>query len=340
MILHRKLNNIKNFLIDYRDSAKRLDKVKAQYNYENLKKVRISCLNTAFDKFIRLQTKQQLGVCGNTAFITAFNPDINLIVNKRNPFIPLSSNTDKNWLLHIEPPGYIKKLDMANDKKVKNYSRVYTSAPELFEKGGRFIASPPFVHWHLAVSSYTTGNNMIYDFDFLRGNTNVPQKEASLVAINSSINDLPGHKLRADFITMLCEKNLKFDLYGSTIWSKYKQYKNDAPNGKWPVYSRSKYVLVIENEVSPYYWSEKFTDAVLCYSMPIYYGSPKIGEYFPEGSYITIDIKKASAFDDLQDILNSDYYEKNIHKLIEARHLILTKYNMFNFIDHEIYNLH
>ncbi len=339
MRLNLGLNSLKKFGIDLLESYKMKQKIGKKYNINDLKKARISVLDNTFNNFIKLQTPQQLGVWGDTAFITTFNPDFNIVINKPNPFVPLSNNIDTNWLLHIEPPGYIRKLGLAAPHITEKFGRVYTCDPELYEQGGKYIASPPYVHWHLALSSYTNNaDNMVYDYDFLKGYDTIPDKNIVLASINSNMNDLPGHKLRADFVTAMCDNNVNFDLYGTSNWAKFKQYKGPTIFGKWPIYSKAKYVLAIENEISPLYWTEKFTDAILCYSMPIYYGSDKISDYFPEGSYIPLDINKKSAIDELKSIINSDYYEKNLPALIEARNLILNKHNLFNFLDTEINN--
>jgi hypothetical protein len=331
------VKDFRNLSDDFLESRVRISTIKKNSRYSDLKKVRISVRGGTFSQFIKLQTPHQLGVLGNTAFVSVINPDVDLVINKPNSCLPLRRETEKNWLLHIEPPGYIQKLEMNRLKLVEKFGRVYTSDPKLYEQGGKFIASPPYVHWHLAISSYNQNlGSKVYDFDFLESISKPPVKEVSLVTINSSINDLPGHKLRADFISMISNNHLDFSLYGSKKWSIYKQYKGTAPEGKWPIYSKSKYVLVIENEISDFYWTEKFTDAILCYSMPIYYGCPKIKNYFPEGSYVPLDITKPSAQDDLRAILESDFYERNLPKLIEARNLILHKLNLFNFIDSEI----
>ncbi len=335
----KSIRNLKNLLIDFSESRARIKRIRRE-NYKFLKKVRISTKDGIFSNFIKLQTPQQLGVWGKTAFVTTLNPDIELVLNKPNPWVNLRRDIEKNWMLHIEPPGYIRKLNMANPETMKKFGRVYTSDPNLYEKGGKFIASPPYVHWHLALSSYTHNpENKVYDFDFLKSQ-GVPEKEVSLVTINSKINDLPGHKLRAEFTSRISESNLEYGLYGTENWSTFKQYKGRTLNGKWPIYSKSKYVLAIENEVSDYYWTEKFTDAVLCFCIPIYYGCPRIKEYFPEGSYIPLDITKKSAVDDLRDLLASGFYEKNIPNLLKARELILAKHNMFSFIESEVNKSH
>ncbi len=332
------LINIKNLFNEFIESQERVKRIKKVKNDFNLaRKVRISVKNHIFSNFIKLQTPGQFGIWNRTAFVYQLHPDLDLVINKPNPYLRLNNNVEKNWMLHIEPPSYIRRLGMDNQNILEKFGRVYTSAPHLYEQGGRFIASPPYVHWHLAFSSYTNNKeNFAYDYDFLKNQNEIPEKTANLVTINSRINDLPGHKLRSEFISKISESNLDFELYGTPNWAICKQYKGAAPNGKWPIYSKSKYVLAIENEISDYYWTEKFTDAILCFSMPIYYGSPKIGNYFPEGSYIALDITKNSAIDDLRDILKSDFFERNWPNLLKARELILTRHNMFSFIDREL----
>lgn len=326
----------KYLLEDVRQGGERVNLLKRSFDYNSLRKVRISS-HGKFEHFVKLQTPEGLGVWNNTAFVQSRDREVDLVINKRNPFLKLHRDVDRNWLLHIEPPGYIEKLKLNEGKEMERYGKVFTSSPELIEKGGRYIASPPYVQWHLAVNSYTNGNDAtVYDYDFLLNcdETKIVEgKENLMSVVNSNINNLPGHKLRADFIADLCTRGMKFNLFGHSYWSKYIQYKGNAPSGKWPAFLTSKYILVIENEVSPYYWTEKFTDAILCYCIPIYYGSSRIGEYFPEGSYIPLDITKSLAFDDIQSIIRSDFYERNFDKLLKARELVLTTHNLFNFID-------
>lgn len=336
MNLKRLLRNLKNLIGEFAESLKRVPRIKAHYSYANLRKVMISVEDHQFSKFIKLQTPDRLGVWNQTAFVTVRNPTVHVVINKINPCVKLHEDTNRNWLIHIEPPGYVSTLNLDAVELLKKFGRVYTSDPRLYSQGGRFIASPPYVHWHLGYSSYS--NAFQYDYNFLAGFEGIPEKNVNLVAINSSIMTLPGHRLRAAFIEKICKAGLDFELHGAPSWSAYPQYKGRAADGKWPVYSRSRYVLAIENDVSDYYWTEKFTDAVLCFCMPIYFGSPRIGQYFPEGSYIELDITKETALEDLKAILASNYYERNIPNLIRARELILKKHNLFSFIDAELNN--
>ena len=48
----------------------------------------------------------------------------------------------------------------------------------------------------------------------------------------------------------------------------------------------------MENAVIPDYWTEKIADCFLAWTLPIYYGCPNLEDYFPEKSFIRIDIEK------------------------------------------------
>ncbi|PZX19164.1 glycosyl transferase family 10 (putative fucosyltransferase) [Breznakibacter xylanolyticus] len=335
-----KLRSLFSFYRDYRASHRRLFGIKQNNGIKNYKTISISVQDHTFEEYITSQTKENTGIIENVLFATKIMPDVQVVINKPNPYVPLWSKTGEKWLIHIEPPGYIKQLGMNRSKNLDKFTRVYTSDPALYSQGGKYIASPPYVHWHLEISSYSKTNQCLYDFDFLESQTEAPIKSVNLTVINSNINNLPGHQNRAQFIQNLCESGFDLALYGGSKWTKYSQYINSAPNGKWPIYSISRYVLVIENEVAPYYWTEKITDTLLCWSMPIYFGAPNIGEYLPQGSYINIDINNPDAIDILKQIIESDFYEKNISNIAKARQLILNNLNLFSFIKDEFNLFH
>jgi hypothetical protein len=66
--------------------------------------------------------------------------------------------------------------------------------------------------------------------------------------------------------------------------------------------------------------------------MPIYIGSNKILQYFPQGSLIQIDPNAKNVEDQLGMILSSDLFERNIDSIALARNLILKRYQLFPFL--------
>ena len=49
---------------------------------------------------------------------------------------------------------------------------------------------------------------------------------------------------------------------------------------KWEGLLPYHYSIVIENAQEPYYFTEKIIDAMMCNTIPIYWGTPNIGDYF------------------------------------------------------------
>ena len=107
---------------------------------------------------------------------------------------------------------------------------------------------------------------------------------------------------------------------------------------KWDGLIDYSYSLAIENCCMDNYFTEKFTDCILAWSIPIYYGCPNINIYFPKDCYYWLDINSPNCFEELNNILNIPITEKQIKSLKIARDLILNKYNVWNTVNTIIIN--
>ncbi|PKQ45753.1 hypothetical protein [Confluentibacter flavum] len=325
------LRDIKNLTDDFRGAYKRKGLLR-----DDLLKVRVSSHRGAYNDFIIDQTPNRSGIINNTIFYNSLYSDFDFVINRPNKGI--NYKKDKSFLLHIEPPSYVNKLGLSSINILNKFNKVYTSDPYLIEKNDeRYIPSAPYVHWHLGSNSHINKvkDEYIIDYDFLL-HADYPKKTDNFSVINSNLMNIGGHKVRAEFLEKFCKTGYDFNLYGGHKWSEFKQYIDNAPNGKWFPYSKSRYILVIENEKAPFYWSEKFADAILCYATPIYYGCSNMADFFPEGSYYPIDIQRPDAIEEIISIVESDFHEKNIENLIKARTLIFEKHNMFSFMNRVI----
>lgn len=213
------------------------------------------------------------------------------------------------WAIMQEPPQGRNKF-IHKGKPI--YYRIYTQ--DITLKGPQYIHSYGAMPWHID-----------RDYDSL-SSCNVPHKTKKLSWITSNKIIFSGHILRMNFLNKLSSQ-VEFDLWG----------RGFSPiTDKWEGLAPYKYSLAIENYRGPFYWSEKISDCFLAWSMPIYYGCTNITDYFPEESMIQIDIKNPDVVDYIQEVVNSDLWIKRRNVIIEARNLILNKYQLMPFLANQI----
>ena len=107
---------------------------------------------------------------------------------------------------------------------------------------------------------------------------NEKTKMCSLIASNK--RDLPGQKLRHEMVGHVVDKQLDVDVMGRG----YAPFETKA-DGLAPY----RYSVVIENSQERNYFSEKVIDAVLCETVPIYWGCPNIADFLPTDGMILCD---------------------------------------------------
>jgi hypothetical protein len=138
------------------------------------------------------------------------------------------------------------------------------------------------------------------------------------------------------FLRKLDQSTLNVAIWGrGASLNSLENYKGYLLN-KWDAHSKFKYSIVIENSKSDLYWTEKFVDSILGFSLPLYHGATDIGNYFPEDSFIRIDITDPYCLDQIEAVWRNDPYTRCLPAIIKARRLILMKYNLYAFIDGEL----
>lgn len=160
-----------------------------------------------------------------------------------------------------------------------------------------------------------------------------PEKKCLLSIVSSNKRFSKGHEQRYQFALALKSYfGDRIDLFGRGI---------RGFDDKWDVLAPYKYSIVIENSSSPYYVTEKLTEAFLSYTFPIYYGCTNLEEYYPRGSFETIDIWDIDgAIGVIERILSKeDHYSQHLRDITTSRNLYLQKYQIFPSLSHIIHTL-
>lgn len=100
-------------------------------------------------------------------------------------------------------------------------------------------------------------------------------QEVSLIA--SAKKDHPGHQLRHQIVAYLQAQMPQAQILGRGYTPFVEKSDGLAP---------FRYSVVIENVQEPNYFSEKLIDAILCETVPIYWGCPNIADFFDTNAMI------------------------------------------------------
>ena len=147
-----------------------------------------------------------------------------------------------------------------------------------------------------------------------------PEKTAGLSWITSDLRTLRGHRRRMDFLEALRRQDIPFDLYGRGF--------RPIPD-KWDGLAPYRYSIAFENSDAPAYFSEKVMDCFVTLTMPIFFGTPHLGRFFPEGSFVRLDPDDPDVFERLRAVVASDRWRTGRPALLAARRLVLERYNLF-----------
>lgn len=160
-----------------------------------------------------------------------------------------------------------------------------------------------------------------------------PKKTKLLSWITGGGYASPGTRNRIDFMKRFTDEYPGIlDLHGRNTdefdLSSIEDYKGPLES-KWAALDPHEYTFAFENTYEPNYMSEKFNDAILAGCIPIYWGMTNIGDYYPEGSFVEVDITEKDAPEKVMRILESGYREEHLNDLYFARHLLINRYQFW-----------
>lgn len=201
---------------------------------------------------------------------------------------------------------------------IKRYSKCYTR-----QFGHLLTNRPPEAerhpHYHLGRGYYWWYiGRRFQEYDNLK----LPPKDRLISVISSSKRmRYTKHAKRYELASRLSAAIPEMDWFGKGVKPFDKKYKVLEPY---------KYHVTIENHIGEHHWSEKLADVFLAECLPLYAGDPIIGEIFPENSFIPIPIDDPKAAAEIiKSAIANNEYEKRRDAILEAKRLVLEKYNFF-----------
>lgn len=216
----------------------------------------------------------------------------------------------ENTILLTYEPSSVKYY---GDDYANQFAYVLTShEPTMLSHAGRHDV-PPVGKWYYG----GVGDAL--------GLTSPPQKGRQIcIFLSAKRMGHTLHRKRFVFQERLIRLLPELDIFGRGF--RFVDKKADCLN-----YYR--YTVAMENHVAPHHWTEKLSDSFLGYCLPFYFGCPNAATYFPEESFIPIDIDDPrSAADTIRAAMARGEYERRLPAIVEARRRVIEEYNLANVV--------
>ncbi|MDF0553896.1 glycosyltransferase family 10 [Kamptonema sp. UHCC 0994] len=219
------------------------------------------------------------------------------------------------YLIREPPLDEIIEITKSNYEQAKNYCG-YVSGPDDFAPTPDYM---PAIWYH--PNSFRELNEMP-----------PPEKTKLCSWITSGISRTANHRRRLDFIKLLQEQELNFDLYGRNLPVFAKT--NGSVNNKWHAMAPYYYNLAIENYAdNDWYVSEKLWDSLLAWCLPIYFGGSAADKLLPPGCFLRLPSLDEKGVEFIKEVVTTpDYWYAAQDAIAEARQIILHELNLLNWL--------
>lgn len=166
-----------------------------------------------------------------------------------------------------------------------------------------------------------------------------PEKTRACSWITSGIDRTAHHRRRLDFMALLRESGMEFDLYGRDLpdWA----HGGGQLLSKWNAMAPCYYNLAVENYAdNSWYVSEKLWDSLLAWCLPIYYGGPAADKLLPPGSFLRLPSIDEKGLEYIKEVTATpDLWYQSKEAIAEARQIILHKLNLVTWLSDYIAKL-
>lgn len=291
-------------------------------------KIRVKFCTLTPDLWLR-QFPQRSGIWGNCQFIfDADNQNYDWFVVYNDFPRPLTHETlgcpAKNTLLVTNEPPSIKSYGIAFTRQ---FGTVLTSQPEWALPHPDRVFSQPALHWF-----YGWGKQHLRTYEQLQNYAGDDKHNTIATVCSSKQQRHTLHNQRYTFTQALKKRLPELEIFGHGV-----RLMDDKAEALDPY----RYHIAIENYQGEHHWTEKLSDAFLGLTLPFYFGCPNLAEYFPEKSYIPIDIFDVEgSLEKIESAIKNNEWQKRLPAIREARHKVLTDYNLFSVLSHEISRRH
>ena len=131
------------------------------------------------------------------------------------------------------------------------------------------------------------------------------------------------HKKRIE-AAKYCFHNQLADVYGKAIGGDFVEIED--------VLEKYRFSVIIENDQTDYYFTEKITNCFAAQVIPIYLGAKKIGDFFNPDGIITISEKDLENIDGVLKQCTEAEYERRLPAVLDNYQRVQEYRNMYDYL--------
>lgn len=233
--------------------------------------------------------------------------------------ISVCCNPDNIIFIATEPTN-VWRYD---NRFLAQFGEVWTSDQNTLHPN--VVHTHPGLGWWVASAPLTNfGHGAADSLEWFENTWPIP-KTKSLSVIASDKGSTAEHRKRTEFVRQLKEHfGDRIDAFGRG---------SHEISDKWEGIAPYRYHIALENCAHKDYWSEKIADTYLAGAFAIYWGCPNLADWFPERSFLPIDIQDPTlAIARIEELLADDPYDARSSDIAEARRRVLFEHNFFAIV--------
>lgn len=217
-------------------------------------------------------------------------------------------------------------LITAEPPSIRTYRNRYTSQFGCVRTSHNSILHPRAIKaheaqpWHYGMYP-CKAHAQVLDYDSL-AQIRPPVKSKLLSVIASNKVTTEDHRQRLQFVEHLrAAFGDQVDVFGRGV--------RDVPDKADAIWDY-RYHVVLENDHSPHYMSEKLPDGFLGWSFPFYSGGEYADRVFPKGSFARVDIyDPVKSIDIIRKHLSANDFQSKLPLIEQSRLMVLDELNLF-----------
>lgn len=271
------------------------------------------------------QMREPEGVWGTSRYTFALDskskPDW-LVVFSAWPEVQLKTTVPKHRRIFVA--GEPESFHCYQPGFLNQFGTVVTTQRSTRHPG--VIHGQPGINWFTGVRFQDGPQRLVPLLSFADFEAADPVKTKLCSVVCSTKAMTVGHRKRIKFVDLLKgEFGDQIDFYG-----RGRQEVADKDDAL----ANYRFHIALENSVQSDYWTEKLADPFLRGCYPIYSGCPNLSDYFPENSYVRIDLAKPrEALAIVGEVLNGDRDKRYALELASAKNRVLYEHNIFAVLE-------